>query len=116
MDEAERCHRVALLHEGRILACDRPEALKQGVPGKLFAVTVDRQREAKSVLCALAGVHSVTAFGDRLHVATQAGVESQALTTALRQAGIEPAGVAPIAPGLEDVFTTTLQEEGASVE
>ena len=33
LDEAERCHRVALLHNGRLLACDEPSALRATMPG-----------------------------------------------------------------------------------
>ena len=33
LDEAERCNRVALLHDGRLLACDEPSALRAAMPG-----------------------------------------------------------------------------------
>ena len=39
LDEAERCHRVALLHQGRLLFCDRPEELKRKFPGEIVAVS-----------------------------------------------------------------------------
>jgi ABC-2 type transport system ATP-binding protein len=38
LDEAERCHRVALLHEGRLLFCDTPSRLKERLPGAVVAV------------------------------------------------------------------------------
>ena len=38
LDEAERCHRVGLLHQGRMLFCDRPEELKKQFPGEILAV------------------------------------------------------------------------------
>ena len=43
LDEAERCSRVALLHEGRLLALDRPDALRSQLPGRVAEVVVARQ-------------------------------------------------------------------------
>src|SRR5207247_3456516 len=44
LDEAERCSRVALLHAGRLLACDRPDALRATLPGALFEVIIREHR------------------------------------------------------------------------
>ncbi|MBM3472280.1 MAG: ABC transporter ATP-binding protein [Armatimonadetes bacterium] len=108
MDEAERCDRVALLHEGRVLACASPEALKERVPGRLFAVDATPQRTAKELLLAADGVQSVVTFGDRLHVSVGDDVGPERIEARLREGGVEVASVAPIMPGLEDVFTTVV--------
>ena len=50
LDEAERCSRVALLHEGRLLALDTPAALRAAFPGAILEVIVDDHRRATEVL------------------------------------------------------------------
>ena len=76
LDEAERCSRVALLHNGRLLALDTPAALRQTLPGKLFEVIAPDHRKAARVLARLAGVESVQMFGERAHVRMKADADS----------------------------------------
>ena len=54
LDEAERCGRVVLLHEGRVLAIDRPETLQQTLSGRLFEVITDTSRPPLEVLSRVA--------------------------------------------------------------
>ena len=110
MDEAERCDRVALLHEGHILACATPAELKASLPGTLFSVEATPQDVARTALKGAAGVLSVAVFGDRLHVSVEEGLAADALTRLLHDAGAEVGYVEPAEPGLEDVFTHTVRE------
>jgi len=50
MDEAERCTRVALLHEGRLIACDAPGRLRAEMPGGMLEIAARPQRQALSLL------------------------------------------------------------------
>src|SRR5438034_639698 len=68
LDEAERCARVALLHQGRLLALDRPDNLREALPGVLYEVIVSEHRRAPAVLARLSGVRDVQMFGERAHV------------------------------------------------
>src|SRR5438132_253888 len=68
LDEAERCSRVALLHEGRLLALDTPGALRASLPGALYEVIVRQHRDAVDVLRKTDGVADVQMFGERAHV------------------------------------------------
>src|SRR5207249_138621 len=68
LDEAERCARVALLHEGRLLALDRPALLRATRRGSLYEVIAREHRRAADVLRKLAGVEDVQMFGERAHV------------------------------------------------
>jgi ABC-2 type transport system ATP-binding protein len=105
MDEAERFDRLALLHRGRVLALDTPDALRAGMPGAVISLRVERIRAAREVALALPGVLRAAVFGDRLHVIV--GDAAQAapwLERALRDAGLAPSDVRPVVPSLEDVF------------
>ena len=107
LDEAERCARVALLHDGRLLAVDRPEHLQSTLDGQLLEVTADLARLPIAVLAALPGVADVQPFGDRAHVRLQPGqslASAATMRAALEGAGLTGVGVRPITPSLEDVF------------
>jgi ABC-2 type transport system ATP-binding protein len=107
LDEAERCARVALLHQGRLLALDEPSRLQAALAGQLLEVVTDTRRPPVDLLSRLPGVADVQSFGDRAHVRAAAG-DARALagevTAALTAAGIRPLDVRPIGASLEDVF------------
>jgi ABC-2 type transport system ATP-binding protein len=107
LDEAERCARVAMLHQGRLLALDQPSRLQGTLAGQLLEVVTDTPRPPIDLLSRLPGVADVQSFGDRAHVRAAAG-DARALagdvTAALTAAGIRPLDVRPIGASLEDVF------------
>jgi ABC-2 type transport system ATP-binding protein len=112
LDEAERCARVALLHDGRLLALDRPDMLRATLPGTLFEVIVADHRRAPEVLRQTPGVADVQMFGERAHVLMDR-VDANAgerLASALAQAGLSITSVRPIASSLEDVFIARLHQ------
>jgi len=112
LDEAERCTRVALLHEGRLLAMERPDALRATLPGALFEVIVSDHRRATGVLKRIPGVTDVQMFGERAHVLMDRADAAAAdrLTAALAAAGLTAASVRPMAASLEDVFIARLHQ------
>jgi ABC-2 type transport system ATP-binding protein len=112
LDEAERCTRVALLHDGRLLALDRPDALRATLPGTLFEVIVSDHRRAPAVLAQLPGVADVQMFGERAHVLMdrEEANADERLAAALAQAGLSVTSVRPIASSLEDVFIARLHQ------
>jgi ABC-2 type transport system ATP-binding protein len=111
LDEAERCSRVALLHEGALLAIDEPAALRAALPGSLYEVLV-RDRRALDVLRSLTGASSVELFGERAHIRFRGddlGAPDR-ITDALRSAGLAVEGIRRIQTSLEDVFIARLDE------
>src|SRR3954447_1236483 len=107
LDEAERCARVVLLHEGRRLALDEPARLQHALRGQLLEVSVNAPRPPIDLLARIPGVADVQSFGDRAHVRL-AGLDqttgADAIRTALERAGVAVVGVRPITASLEDVF------------
>jgi ABC-2 type transport system ATP-binding protein len=114
LDEAERCGRVLLLHEGRALAIDAPSVLQSTLSGRMFEVIVDADRPPLDLLRAVPGVTDAQAFGDRAHVtaATDAAPELPGLLRdAVAAQGLGIQSVRPIMPSLEDVFIGMLEHE-----
>ena len=111
LDEAERCSRIALLHEGKVLALDQPSRLRAGLTGILFEVVVPSPREALDKLAGHRDIASVQVFGDRLHVwidRPDPRAAEDVLNNAAKAVGVAPASVRPIVPSLEDVFIARL--------
>ena len=107
LDEAERCARIVLLHDGRLLAVDRPEHLQARLSGQLLEVAVDAPRPPVDVLAGIPGVLDVQSFADRAHVRVAAGraaAEADAIARALEARAFTGISVRPIAASLEDVF------------
>ncbi|PWB68995.1 MAG: multidrug ABC transporter ATP-binding protein, partial [Holophagae bacterium] len=118
MDEAERCHRVALMHAGRLLALDTPRELKAGfAAGTVLEVGCAAAARALPRLETLPGVVNAALFGDRLHAVVDDPARRGAIETALAEAGFAPVTATPIAPSLEDVFIRAIHAadlEGAA--
>jgi ABC-2 type transport system ATP-binding protein len=105
LDEAERCNRIGLLHEGRLLACDTVDGVKGLMQGVLLEVRCENPRQAARAL----EPGRAALFGDRLHVrAYDAENGRRELEAALRAAGVGDAEIRVIEPSLEDVFTSAL--------
>ena len=104
LDEAERCARVALIHEGQVIAVDAPGALQAAMPGSLFEVVVDAPRPPVDAIASMDGVQDVQVFGDGAHVRMAAGAVAREFETALVQRGLKPVSVRQVPPSLEDVF------------
>jgi len=106
LDEAERCARVALLHQGHLLALDRPDALQHGFTGALWEVLAEPREAAYDALASVSGVTDRQTFGERIHVrgsGAEASLEP-AIRRALEEAGARLISVRRIVPSLEDVF------------
>jgi ABC-2 type transport system ATP-binding protein len=114
MDEAERCHRVALMHAGRLLALDSVPNLRHVFPpGTIVEVTCDRPAQAMVKLEALEGVSEVALFGNALHVGLSEQSVAATLEKSLAAAGCADVAVREISPSLEDVFIRVIaQAEG----
>ena len=109
LDEAERCNRIGLIHDGRLLAAGTPEEVKRLVPGAILEVRCAQPRLASRAL--QASLHKATAglFGDRVHVATRSPAASRAeIEKILVQEGIALQEIRAVEPSLEDVFVSVL--------
>jgi len=102
MDEAERCHAIAYLAYGRLMAQGTAEAVVAASGLHTWAVTGSGLAALASALEEQPGVDMVAAFGTRLHVS---GTDSQALAAALAPLRAHPGlAFSAAAPTLEDVF------------
>ena len=114
LDEAERCTRLALLHQGRLLGLGTPDEIKAMMPGALLEVRTPTPRRTAALLRERLAAASVGLFGDRVHVATRDTAATEAAIRALvASAGFELLSLHPIAPSLEDVFVAVMSSQPA---
>ncbi|EGO62133.1 ATP-binding cassette domain-containing protein [Acetonema longum] len=110
MDEAELCHRVAFMHQGRIVACGSPLRLRRSYPHRILEL----ETSAKHINRHLAGVpiRDMNAFGDKYHlVVDDPETAMAAIRQALAAAGLDIGSLRETAPSLEDVFVELAGEE-----
>jgi ABC-2 type transport system ATP-binding protein len=116
MEEAEHCHRLALLNRGRLIALDTPRALRTRVVSPILEVRTDDAPGAVEALLGEPGVIDAAMFGRALHVTVdEAEAGRRLVTDALARAGRQVTGIRPVEPSLEDVFVSLVRAEGGAV-
>ena len=114
MDEAERCHRLAILDTGALVADGTPDELTSELEGRTVVVHADQPRRAQQALLAVEGVLSVAQIGNTQRVLMAAnGDAATRLREALVRAGLQ-AEVASVSPNLEDVFVAATRGSDAA--
>jgi ABC-2 type transport system ATP-binding protein len=113
LDEAERCNRVGLMFEGRLVRCESPDQLKLERKDELYEVETPSQRHARTILQSAKGVTSVESAGPVLHLFLDPQLTSAAeLTALLDRQELGPVQFKRITPTLEDVFITEVRKAG----
>jgi ABC-2 type transport system ATP-binding protein len=113
MDEAEYCHRLALMYRGRIIALDEPDRLHHLLDNfTLFQLDSSDPLESMNLISRLPEVLGVAVFGSGLHVAAENAEAAHSLITkTLEQHRIQIRRLEPILPSMEDVFVALIEEE-----
>ena len=113
LDEAERCTRVALLHEGRLLAVDEPERLRDLMPGRMLEMMTGSTPGLLDMVRRMPGVDDAQVFGERVHVRLHDTADEavERFVAALQGTPLARATVRPVPPSLEDVFIARLGEK-----
>jgi ABC-2 type transport system ATP-binding protein len=114
MDEAERCSRVGLMYQGRMVVCDTPERVKAMTEGELIALRPSEMRRARETLVKLEGVLEAQTFGDQLRVfARDADAVIAQAQAALEALGIEVLSLRRTQPRMEEAFISLVQRSMA---
>jgi ABC-2 type transport system ATP-binding protein len=105
LDEAERCHRVALMHQGKLLFCDTPANLKAGFGKGVLSVTSADPRKLRGELEYAEGISSLVLTGDGLHVVVdEAARRIPEFEARLKSANVPCDAIQQVAPSIEDLF------------
>jgi ABC-2 type transport system ATP-binding protein len=105
LDEAERCHRVALLHQGRLLFCDTPNRLKAKLGKSVLSITSTEPRRLRAELENVVGISSLVLTGDGLHLVVDDGASRiPELEARLNNASVPFNTIQQVTPSIEDLF------------
>jgi drug efflux transport system ATP-binding protein len=118
LDEAEHCHRLALIHAGLLIALGTVAEMKSVFERQaVLEVTVPRVAEALDLLATQPFIHETSAFGTRVHVVVEDAEQgARRVVELLESAGNSPASAERIVPSLEDVFIHHVEKEEARRE
>lgn len=114
LEEAERCDRVALLHEGSLVGLDPPHVLQASLKAEVIELRVDRPRRATERLAGAPGVKSASPFGEGVRLVLEPGADPAGYAAELERSGLTVAGIERARPSLEDVFVELVGQAGRS--
>jgi ABC-2 type transport system ATP-binding protein len=106
MDEANLCHRIALLQSGKILSIDSPRNISASFPHPILKVKANKMSTVIKSLAQLDGVISCHGFGEYAHVVV-ANASDQVVTKIkehLVRQNLQDIEVKKSEPSIEDVF------------
>ncbi len=106
LDEAEHCHRIGLIMNGKIKAIGSPTLLKNNLRAfEIYEVHCNQPIEAMELLTQQSWVKETSMFGMAIHISTSSGIERrQTIKQTLESSGIQINRIDLITPSLEDVF------------
>jgi ABC-2 type transport system ATP-binding protein len=113
MDEAEYCHRLALMYRGRVIALGAPEDLRAGLSAHtLLQLETSAPLDTMRTLERIPGIGDIAVFGGGLHVSVNSLEPAvEAIRIHLAAKGIEIRRLERIPPSLEDVFVALIEAE-----
>ena len=116
MDEAERCHELAILDLGVLVAAGTPDQLSDGIDAAVVVVESPEPRKVSRFLDEQTFVHSTAQIGNTLRVMVDREVQKPADFTdkAIRDAGLPLDDCETVRPSLEDVFVAATQARKAA--
>ena len=112
LDEAERATRVGLIHEGRLLAVDTPERIRESMRGSVLEIVCSDARGARGPLLLTGAFGDVQLFGDRLNVVVDDVSRAEAVVReTMGQAGIGVTSLRVVPTSLENAFISLVRGE-----
>ncbi|HET9334496.1 MAG TPA: ABC transporter ATP-binding protein [Gemmatimonadota bacterium] len=117
MEEAEHCHRLALMNRGRLVALDAPSALEASLHSPILEIRTNDPTRAAALLAGIEGIEDATMVGRSVHamVADEPTARVR-IAEVLEREGIDLRSVDRVRPTLEDVFVSVVRRSGGVVE
>ena len=114
MEEAERCHRLAFIAEGKMIAEGTPQSIKSALGAvNVYSVKLDYSPEMIRAIKTIEGIVLTNQFGVNLHIVTEKNVDKASLTEVMSQVHGERVVLVESEPDLEDVFIALTQGDAS---
>lgn len=114
LDEAERCHRVALLHQGKLLFCDTPASLKANMGKAVLVITSRNPRNTRDLLQGASGISSLLLHGDDVRIVVDnADARIPQFEARLKSIQDSYESIRQVEPTIEDLFVDAVTSRDA---
>lgn len=111
MDEADRCSRVGLMYEGRMVICAPPQEIRSKIPGELIELIPSDWRSAQLLISTLPGMLEIQTYGESLHILVDSAARRlPQIRRSLKKEGISYRGLRQIAPRMEEAFISLISK------
>lgn len=115
MEEAERCHQLAFIHEGKLVADNTPQQIKQTFQAyKVYACHVNYDPELTRILKSIQGILVLNQFGSELRIVTDNTIDINDLKTRLHHQSASDISLQEVSASIEDVFMTLTRGKSKS--
>jgi len=112
LDEAERCSRVGLIHQGDLLIADTPSAVRARIRGKILELRVENRPGAMKALEGVESMRSLVLSGDKIHILVDdSEKDERVVREVLKERKMEILDLVVVRPSLEDAFVSMVQEK-----
>lgn len=111
MDEAERCSRIGLIHQGELLIADTPSAVKARIGGTVLELRLEDHQKGMKILEGIGAFRSLVLSGDKIHILVDdPQMGERVIGDVMREKGLEVLGLTVVRPSLEDAFVSMVKE------
>ncbi|MDP2970214.1 MAG: ABC transporter ATP-binding protein [Deltaproteobacteria bacterium] len=111
MDEAERCSRIGLIHQGELLIADTPSAVKARIGGTVLELRLEDHQKGMKILEGIGAFRSLVLSGDKIHILVDdPQMGERVIGDVMREKGLEMLGLTVVRPSLEDAFVSMVRE------
>jgi ABC-2 type transport system ATP-binding protein len=112
MDEAERCSRIGLIHQGELLVADTPSSVKMRIGGTVLELRLEDHQKGMKILERMAAFRSLVLSGDKIHILVDQPKEGERMIRdVLKTEGIDILDLNRVRPSLEDAFVSMVGEK-----
>jgi len=113
MEEAERCHQLAFLNRGELVARGSPADIRNSLAGvQVYLARIPHNPELNRALMQTDGVQLVNQFGDDLRIIARAPVSRDQLQRLIDSHSAQPAAVTAVEASIEDAFMSITSDSG----
>ena len=110
LDEAERCNRVGLMHQGELLVIDTPSAVKAQTGGVILELRSEDNQRSLGILEGVESLQNLVLSGDKIHILVEdAGEAEKRIRDLLKAKAVGILDLSPVRPSLEDAFVAIVK-------
>lgn len=111
MDEADRCSRVGLMYEGRMVICAPPQEIRSRIQGEIIELIPSDWQAAQQLIATLPGVLEIQTYGESLHILVDSAKNRlPQITRVLDKQGISYRGERQTSARMEEAFISLIKQ------